>query len=71
LRSGYLALAVVFSDGQSRVKVAEGEVSDVKNRVSNSIRAESHWRVTGKKAVIPNFPQNFITKTACDCDQDG
>jgi len=57
---GYFALAVIFGNGQCRVKVAVGEVSCVKNLFSISIGAGSHRRVIGKKAVIPEFSQEIL-----------
>lgn len=37
MRSGYFTLAIVFGNGQSRMKVRLGEVCCVKNLVSNLI----------------------------------
>jgi hypothetical protein len=62
LRSGYIALAIVFGNGQSRMKVAFSEVSCVKNLVSTSVGAGPHQRVTGKKCLIPGFPQEKFTE---------
>jgi len=61
LRSGYIALAIVFGDGQSRMKVALAKFL-VKNLVSTSVGAGPHQRVTGKKCVIPGFPQEKFTE---------
>jgi hypothetical protein len=61
LRSGYIALASVVSNGQSRMTVALAKFL-VKNLVSTSFGAGPHQRVTGKKGVIPGFPQEKFTE---------
>jgi len=58
--SGYFALAIVFGNGQCRVKVALGEFLVSKTLFPTSFSAGPHQRVTGKKAVIRTFPQENL-----------
>ena len=54
-------MAMVFGNGQSRVKVAIGECSYVKNLVSDLESVLAHRRVRGKKAIIRGISQEMIT----------
>src|SRR6266511_3055502 len=56
---------MIFGNGQSRVKVASGEVSYVKTLVSALALVRVRRRVTGKKAIIPSVSHEIVRAHDC------